>query len=241
VRFDASAITIVLLPGMDGTGMLFRPWNDAKPENVELRVIDYPTDVALAYEDLLPLVRARLPQDRPYVLLAESFSGPLGLMLAAEAADRLCGLILCCTFAKNPQPVLKLLRPFVTLVKFAGLPAVLARLGHRALFGRFANTQTQAALSASLRHLHPAVLGSRMRAVLDVDVTPLLSHVDVPVLYLSAEEDRVVPPSALRHLAQALPQMQVVRIAAPHMLLQTMPGAAWQAVLSFFGGVGTDV
>jgi pimeloyl-ACP methyl ester carboxylesterase len=161
-------------------------------------------------------------------------------MLAAEAPAHLRGLILCCTFAKCPQPLLKPLRPFVGLMVFSSLPALLARLGHRALFGRFANAQTQAALSASLRNLHPAVLRSRMRAVLDVDMTPLLSRIHLPVLYLSAQQDRVVSPSALRYLARALPHTQIARIAAPHMLLQTVPDAAWQAVLPFLRGLDND-
>jgi pimeloyl-ACP methyl ester carboxylesterase len=218
---------------MDGTGLLFQPWIAAKPEGVEVRVIDFPVDAALGYEELLPLVRARLPQDRPYVLLAESFSGPLGLMLAAEAPPNLRGLVLCCTFAGNPLPWLAWSRPFVPL---AGSPALLAHLGHRALFGRFGNRQTKAALSDALRRVHPAALRARMRAVLGVDVTPLLPQVAVPVLYLTAKKDRVVPPSASRHLAAALPQMRVAHVAAPHMLLQAMPCEAWSAIGAFMSG-----
>ena len=233
MRFEPSVTNIVLLPGMDGTGWLFRRWIAAKPDRFELSVIGYPHDAALGYEELLPLVRARLPQDRPYLLLAESFSGPLGLMLAAEAPEGLRGLILCCTFAKNPLPLLGFVKPLLGVPGFPGLPALLARLGHRALFGRFASRQTRGVLAEALARLRPSVLQARMRAVLGVDVTALLPQVGLPVLYLSADEDRIVPRSALRILMRALPQMQVSSIAAPHMLLQTMPVAAWQAVLSF--------
>jgi pimeloyl-ACP methyl ester carboxylesterase len=238
--FEPVVTTIVLLPGMDGTGLLFQPWIAAKPEGYELCVIDFPVDVALGYDELLPLVRARLPQDRPYVLLAESFSGPLGLMLAAEAPSNLRGLILCSTFAKNPLPLPALVKPFVGLMGFSAFPALLARFGHRALFGHFGEDQYRAVLSEALRRLRPSVFQARMRAVLGVDVTVLLPRVALPVLYLAAEEDRVVPLSALRHLMQALPRMRVARIAAPHMLLQTMPSAAWQAVLSFIAGKYDD-
>src|SRR5581483_8651961 len=106
MMYRRAVSTIVLLPGMDGTGLLFQPWIAAKPDGFDVQVIDYPVDAELGYEDLWPLVRARLPQNRPYFLLAESFSGPLGVMLAAEAPPGLRGLMLCCTFAKNPRPSL---------------------------------------------------------------------------------------------------------------------------------------
>ncbi|HEX7642301.1 MAG TPA: alpha/beta hydrolase [Burkholderiaceae bacterium] len=230
---EPAACTVVLLPGMDGTGLLFQPWIAAKPDGFDLRVIDYPVDAALGYQELLPLVRVRLPQDRPYILLAESFSGPLGLMLAAEAPSGLAGLILCCTFAKNPLPWLVFAKPLLGGTGFLVSPALLARLGHRALFGRFADAQTKAALSGALRRLHPSVLQARMLAVLGADVSALLPRVCVPALYLSAGEDRVVPASALRRLVEALPRMRISRIATPHMLLQTAPQEAWKAVVTF--------
>ena len=228
-------ITLVLLPGMDGTGLLFRNWIAARPEGYVLQVIDYPADQPLGYDALLPLVRARLPREEPYFLLAESFSGPLGLMLARQAPPNLRGLILCCSFAKNPQPALALARPMVGLLGFSALPSIMARLGHRALFGRFADDETRAALSEALRRLPPAVLQARMRAVLDVDVSDLLPQIRLPVLYLQAREDRVVPASASRRGCDALPQVKLASIVAPHMLLQTMPHEAWAAVEAFLG------
>ena len=234
---DAPVATIVLLPGMDGTGKLFQHWIAAKPPGYELSALAYPAGEALAYAELAQRVRAALPRDRPYFLLAESFSGPLGLMLSAEVPPGLRGLILCCSFAKGPLPFPALFKPLVALFGFAAQPAVLARLGHRALFGRFAGSDTFNALSDALRGLRAPVLRSRLRAVLAVDATPLLARVTLPVLYLQAKDDRVVPPRALRHLRQFLPHMQVARIAAPHMLLQTAPAEAWRAVLPFVGNV----
>ena len=230
---EASLATIVLLPGMDGTGTLFKNWIDAVPAGFDLMVIDFPVDIALGYEELLQIVRARLPQDRPYWLLAESFSGPIGLTLAARAPAGLLGLILCCTFAKNPMPVLTILRPAIALLSFPRLPLWLARIGHRALFGRHANAESRSAISEALCRLHPSVLQARMRAVLDVDVTTLLARITLPVLYLRGGKDRVVPQSASRQLSRYLQHMDIAQLDAPHMLLQTAPHEAWRTVRSF--------
>ena len=76
--------SLVLLPGLDGTGLLFQPLVECLPDAIEPVVVSYPPDQKLGYEELLPLVLERLPA-APFVLLGESFSGPLAVMAAATA------------------------------------------------------------------------------------------------------------------------------------------------------------
>src|SRR5262245_5039352 len=90
---------LILMPGMDGTGELFAPFLDALGDSIESCVLQYPTHEPLRYSELLPRVRAELPHSGSFVLLGESFSGPLALMLAAEQPAGLCGVVLCASFA----------------------------------------------------------------------------------------------------------------------------------------------
>lgn len=48
---------------------LFDPLCAAAPEGVETVTVHYPSGASNGYEDLLPLVRERLPRDRPFHLL----------------------------------------------------------------------------------------------------------------------------------------------------------------------------
>src|SRR3954452_5483832 len=57
--------TLVMLPGMDGSDMLFTPLRAGAPAGVDTIAIGYPSGPQNGYDDLLPLVRARLPVDRP--------------------------------------------------------------------------------------------------------------------------------------------------------------------------------
>ena len=82
------------------------------------------------------------------------------------------------------------------------------------------------------------VLKARLRAVLSVDVSAELRRVAVPILYLHATEDRVVPEVALRYIRRIRPDTRVVSIAAPHFLLQTRPEEAAQTVLDFVRQAG---
>ena len=109
---------LVLLPGMDGTGELFAPFIAAL-DGWPTTVISYPPDREMEYAGHEAHARARLPLDGDYVLLAESFSGPVGIALAASRPRGLRGLILCASFAVNPLPRLAFMKPIV------GAPAVL--------------------------------------------------------------------------------------------------------------------
>lgn len=50
--------TLLLLPGLDGTEVLFGPLLKALPPWIRPRVVTYPARGANGYADLLPLVRA---------------------------------------------------------------------------------------------------------------------------------------------------------------------------------------
>ncbi len=221
---------LVLLPGLGGTGELFEPFVAALGAAVATKIIRYPGDVALGYDALAAFVRDALPVDEPFILLGESFSGPIAISLAAERPAQLRGLVLCCSFARNPRPSLGPLRILLPL-----LPVMPRPLGLLAwlLMGRLATDALRQALAQALRQLTPPVLTARLRAVMRVDVSAALCRVTVPILYLHATEDRVVPAAALDHIRALQPEMQVVPVAAPHFLLQTRPDEAAQAVLGF--------
>jgi pimeloyl-ACP methyl ester carboxylesterase len=92
-------IALVLLPGMDGTGQLFDDLVAALGPGVETVVVSYPPDPALDYAQLEIIARSNLPPYQPFVLLGESFSGPIAVSIAASAPQNLRGLILCCSLS----------------------------------------------------------------------------------------------------------------------------------------------
>ena len=78
-----------------------------------------------------------------------------------------------------------------------------------------------------------ATLKARIGAVPGIDVRPALAKIRVPVLYLRATEDRLVPRRCADAIARVATQTHVVDIEAPHMLLQVAPAAAAAAVRAF--------
>lgn len=226
-------LRLVLLPGMDGTGDLFASLVQALAPSMEVEVVRYPGHEALGYEALQKTVEARLTP-APFVLLGESFSGPLAISIAASQPAGLRGLILSCTFAKNPHPALSFLSSVADNPLSRRIPPhALTRAVSPFLLGGFAPSALKTTLEQALRQLSAPTMIKRMQEVLKVDVRDKLKRLRVPVMYLQAKQDRVVPGSAAESLRQDLPAMEIVRIAGPHCLLQASAAPAALAIQAF--------
>ena len=225
-------VTLVLLPGLDGTGLLFADFIASLGPEVKTIVASYPSDTPLGYSELEPFARSFLPHDQPFYLLAESFSGPIAISIAASSPPGLLGLVLSCSFARNPVPLLALFRPAISAVPISAIPTALLSFF---VLGRFVSPVLRGALAKSLALVVPSVLHSRVRAALSIDVSALLQRIKVPLLYLRASEDRVVPKSSSLLVSSLAPDVKIAEFSAPHFLLQALPSQAASSVASFMG------
>jgi pimeloyl-[acyl-carrier protein] methyl ester esterase len=222
---------LVLLPGLDGSGVMFRPLVAHLPDHIHPIIVSYPSDQMLGYDKLLARVLAKVPAREPFVLLGESFSGPIALLAAARRLPNLVGVILCATFVRNPvwlRPrwLQYLVRPLVfrPYRVFAQLKARLYE----------SKTCDLVSLKAeALRDVCPHVIAHRVRSVLNVNVTRVLQGCDVPVLYLRGDRDFVVPSHNMKEIARLQPEVQVAHFSSPHLVLQTQPAEAAEAIGSF--------
>jgi pimeloyl-ACP methyl ester carboxylesterase len=222
-------ITVVILPGMDGTGIELADFVAALAPELDAIVVTYPNDRPMDYAGHQAVARARLPVDRQFVLLGESFSGPIAISIAASAPQGLIGLVLCATFARNPRPGLAWLRP---LVRF--LPTrVPASVPCWLLLGRFSTPRLRHAIARVLAELAPDAFRARLTSIIDVDVAAELVKVRVPVLYLRATRDRLVPPRVFEEISRTNQLAQSADVESPHLLLQTAPAVAARSVKNF--------
>lgn len=211
-----------MLPGLDGTGQLSAAFIAAlhahglaahtRPLPVE-GPQDYPT-LAAQLQPLLP--------SQPFVLLAESFAGPLAIELAARRPAALRALVLCATFARRPVPL-----PAAAAVALsAAWPMPPLPWMARLLLGRWRTADNQQALRGALAQVSPQVLRLRAAATLRVDARAALRRMDVPTLYLQALQDRLLWPPSVHELQSLLPDARQVALEGPHLLLQACPASA---------------
>ncbi len=227
---DRLAPVLVLLPGLDGTGILFRQFVEAIAGSLDTQIIAYPAEQPLGYAELETLVRRALPRDRPFVVLGESFSGPIAIRLGAGPPAGLVGLILCVTFAKNPYPLLAWAGPWAGSFPMTSLPGWV-----RAAFmwGAAGTERVRDESELATAMVGEAALQHRIAAVLKVDETDSLARVRMPTLVLQASDDRVVPRAATEHILRTLPSAELVEIRGPHMLLQLRAAECAAAVRRF--------
>lgn len=229
------SITLVLLPGMEGTGSLFAPFTRALPDRVKPVVVSYPADRPLDYAGHLKIVMASLPVDEPYFLLGESFSGPLALMAAARHPRGLRGVILSATFVTWPLPITRsVARAIVSLGLFR---LKTTRLFLRILLGRNTPDELRTLFTEALTHLEPEVLSARARAVMGLDCMAELHHCPVPLLALVADHDRILPGVCSELIHRIRPDAEIVHFRAPHLILQCAPVPAAGLICGFMDAV----
>lgn len=223
-------VAIVLLPGMDGTGALFADFISALGQDFLPIVISYPENRELGYSALEELVRSKLPVGQPFLLLGESFSGPIAISIAASRPAGLIGLILSCSFVRNPVPAF---RPLKQALNFLPIKSKLVEFIFSLLLAGTSSPGIRKEMRKALARVSARTLRARLRAVLETDYSDKLKEIQVPILYLKAAHDHVVPSSAIRHIARLVPSIQVVAFKGPHLLLQSLPGEVATIVKNF--------
>ncbi len=227
---------VVLLPGLHGTPALFGPLRRAIGERFEVVTVAYPDDGRLDVDALEGVVSEARPGGVRYAVVAESFSGPVGIAHAARTPQGLAALVLCASFASSPAPAwspsLESLLPLLTRLP---LPRAFVR---RYLTGRDADTELVDHVHEIVSRVPAAVVAGRLQLVLSGSVEDRLAHLAVPVLYLAAIDDRLVGRSSRDRLSSQLPAMETVEIRSPHLILQCRADAAFTAIESFLKRTG---
>ena len=218
---------IVVLPGLDGTGRLVDSFVHELAGEHDVQVISYPIELT-SYSEIGHWLERHLPQD-DFAIVAESFSGPLAIIIARHNPKTMKALVLVATFARSPRKLpsvlidaLNYIPYFPDVVAFVSLPFVVGRVRQRSFLASY---------RVALRKLPLATLAGRLRAVLEVDVRESLAGIDVPIAYIRATRDRLIPTSVSSDLR---PYCDLYRlIDAPHFVLQTKPQEAADVVLDF--------
>ncbi len=223
---------LVLLPGIYGTGELFSDFIDALPREFAARAVHYPNDVCLSYAELLGIVQNEVPASEPYVIVAESFSTPLAIQFAGMNPLNLKGLVLSAGFATSPvRGALQWLSPIMAPL-LAHLP--ICGIGAKILVPESKDPESALArMRVAIASVEPKVMMDRVQSVVGCNALEELGKIKVPVLYLQATRDFLVNPVCLEEMRQVKPEIEVVVMDGPHVILQLMPRQAVEIVADF--------
>jgi len=221
--------TLVLLPGLNGTTRLFDRLVECAQDEFNVLTIAYPTQEKRTYTELTIDVLAQLEGiNGNYIILGESFSGPLALFLSERKPRGLLGLVLVATFIKAPNLRLGRFLPWTIGFSLAK-PLYSIRLS----MSKKENQSLISAISTELQSVSPRVLSHRIEQVFSVNATESLRNCDVPVVYFRGTKDYVVPKKNLSDILSIKPEVKVVEFNAQHFLLQSNPVQAYKEIKSF--------
>lgn len=222
---------LLLLPGMDGTGKLFEPLLRVLPAELEPIVVSYPNRIQ-TWQELQRKVEEVSPSEAPYVVLAESFSGPVALRIGVHAMNKPRAIVLCASFCQNPvsrHAVLCELAIKLGLLTLQAPEFVVRTL----LLGDNASSEVINRFYEAVRSVDSKVLASRARMILNLNVETELTTCDVPILYVRATKDRLVSSETVEVMKELNPKMQVAEVEGPHFIVQRAPYQLVDALSSF--------
>ncbi len=211
--------SVVLVPGIDGTGLLFYrqvPLLARTTRVASYALRDAATTMEQLIVDLRGIVDAVAGHDGRAVIIGESFGGALAMSFALAAPDRVERLVILNSFAHLPAPIrlraaivaLQLL-PWgaMTIVRRVTAARIHSPHTHRDEVTRFLQLTARATRIGYL---------NRLKMLTTYDIRERLHDLRVPTLFLAADGDRLVPAIEQAQAMAARVPGAVVRVLAGH-------------------------
>jgi pimeloyl-[acyl-carrier protein] methyl ester esterase len=207
---------------MDGTGILFQEFVRRLPDGIDANVMRYPEHKYRTYAQLAEMVIPLLPASEPYAIIAESYSGPIAALLAAHPVGNLQAVVFVSSFVSLPCGRIgaRLAKLLPAPLFRARVPAAILRW---LLMNSSATREQISAVKEAIARVRPEVLARRLRDALTADFADMLRDCTVRTVCLLPDADRLLGNRGLRGFLAAKPDIEIVRIAGPHFLLQCAP------------------
>ena len=221
--------TLILLPGLNGTTGFFNPLLECVQGHFEVLAISYPVNEEKSYPELTSYVLDKIKTVKGnYIILGESFSGPISLFVSGNKPEGLIGVALVATFITAPNFKVGKLLPW--RLGFS-LTRPLYRI--RLALSKDKNQSLISNISTEMQKVSPRVLSARIRQIFMVNATESQRNCAVPVIYFRGTRDYVVPRKNLVEIMSVKSDIKVVEFNAQHFLLQSEPVQAFTKIKKF--------
>lgn len=209
---------LVLVPGLDGTGLLFYRQVPLLARRFEVATHRL-RDSAVHIGELVAELDARVAdtgQGRPVTLVGESFGGALSLTYALAHPERVSRLVIVNSFPYfSPQARLRLGYHLLRATPW-GVMALVRQLTawrmHSPHTGRDELRRFHQLMRATTREGYL----SRLRMLREYDVRPWLPELRSPVLFLASDRDHLVPAVEQARFMAGLVPNSTMRVLEGH-------------------------
>ena len=209
---------LVLVPGIDGTGLLFYRQIPTLSRSFDVTTTRHRDDARSMDELVVDLDRAitAAAPDRRVTLLGESFGGALTLSYALARPERVERIVILNSFAHFGSQA----RLWLGYHLLRATPWGMMRLARQLNARRMHSPHTD---GDEIRRFHDLMRAttregylSRLRILRDYDVRDQLPSLRMPALYLAADRDTLIPSVEQAQLMTGLTPASTMRVLEGH-------------------------
>jgi 3-oxoadipate enol-lactonase len=173
--------------------------------------------------------------ENDFVAVGSSMGGYLAFELWRQAPDRIAGMVLVGTRATPDSPEQRLARDdSIRLLGEAGREPFWEDLASKIFAAGVDSEVVGRARRLTLEQPMTALVATQETIRDRIDSRPTLGTIDVPVLVLVGEEDRLTPPADSEAMVSALPDARLSRIeGAGHLAALERPGEVAAQIIGF--------
>jgi hypothetical protein len=218
---------IVLLPGLDGTGILFQPLIAHLPQTIEIRCFSseiFATDCIATQAQIV----SDAIMDRACIIFAESFAGRLAFEIIRNPKVTVAHVVFAASFLQRPSffsrfaawvPLFPLYRRW--------LPNWFL---NKLLFGQFhAKPMLLPLFYQALARAPEQLIRNRLAEIAQMHAeTQMFTQ---PCTYIAAKSDYLVNAAAAKHIACLSSNFSKVRFHGGHFIAQCQPAACAELLL----------
>lgn len=222
---------IIILPGLDGTGLMLSDFEHSLNKYHDAEIIIYPHDRKSSYDELTEIIIPKLPTHEDYIVIAESYAGPLSILIAQQKLPHLSAIIFAASFANRPNFVPKPMSSLAKIISFSS--PLIQKISRPMLFGKWGKSSLYKAMQNALNKVSHDVLLQRIYDLMHVNELPVLKNLTLPMLYIKPTSDRLVTKQASKAMKKANPSIDMIEIDGPHFILQCQPKKCAKIVKNF--------
>ena len=224
-RLSVTKNSILILPGLDGTDRMLAEFQSMGGDKIAVKVLTLPDDRSLDYHGLAEHFRPVIQAHVGCHVVAQSFSGQIGILVAHKFPQCVSRLTLVASFASSPVSRIASCLPWSLLFRLR-LPSFVEKY-----FFVGQTTSLIPQLRSAIKQNSPAVLLHRFRILQKANVLVELAELECPLDYVQATHDRLLPRRCLKEIRKVRPDTVVHEIEGPHLILQTQAKLAWRKIV----------